>query len=420
MKIEKLLSAVLLVTIATPAAASCPPKDTTQKGWAANRTVYVKISSLLPSIVVSQINAALNAWSSANSSGNVSGVFFTTNIPSGSSPAYIIQGGSANGHFGQTNWQTSSGTIISATTTIDYTNTMFFDSSKAGYSNAFTKATLHEIGHTMGLANEPINTSLSCDGQVAGESVMNAECNVNDSANNMPTAVTTCDNKIVNTVGNYAPYAPPCGGKTCPANFWLDESTCTCVSNQNPSPIIVDVDGSGIQLTNYEGGVRFDIMDNGTPIQVSWTAPGSTNAFLALDRNGNGVIDNGGELFGNYTAQPASDEPNGFLALAEFDKPENGGNGDGIIDSRDAVWPRLRLWQDMNHDGVSQANELHTLPELGVEWIDLTYEESWHFDRYGNLFHYRAKVEDAAHSHGARWVWDVFLVARHLDTGGAY
>jgi hypothetical protein len=101
------------------------------------------------------------------------------------------------------------------------------------------------------------------------------------------------------------------------------------------TPIIIDTDGKGYHLTSAADGITFDIHADGKPVQVAWTQPGSTNGWLALDRNGNGKIDSGAELFGDHTAQPKSDDPNGFLALAEFDKPAAGGNGDGVIDEKD-------------------------------------------------------------------------------------
>jgi len=73
------------------------------------------------------------------------------------------------------------------------------------------------------------------------------------------------------------------------------------------SPIIVDTTGHGFHLTSAEDGVWFDIHADGHPVLISWTATGSGNAFLALDRNHNGRIDDGKELFGNITAQPKSD-----------------------------------------------------------------------------------------------------------------
>lgn len=145
-------------------------------------------------------------------------------------------------------------------------------------------------------------------------------------------------------------------------------------------------------LTDVARGVKFDFVGNGKPYQMSWTAGAWSGGFLALDRNGNGKIDNGTELFGNFTPQPPPKKgalPNGFAALAAYDL-----NHDGVIDANDAIYSKLLIWVDRNHNGISEPNELTTLAQAGVKSISVNYTLSQWSDANGNLFRYKSTIHD--------------------------
>lgn len=305
----------------------------------------------------------------------------------------------------------------------------------------------HEIAHGIGLAN--------ADDCPVGSTIMNPSWT-------QETFITDCDNNAINSDPNYpaptpspSPTPTPCAelnqscffDSDCCAGTRCGNESFVCISCEpNPqsqetcmsetcrncygqggtyctedggncwTPIVVDVLGNGFNLTNVTGGVNFN--DGfGTILRTAWTNSGSDDAWLVLDRNGNGTIDDGTELFGNATPQPPPtvDLRNGFTALNEFDKATNGGNQDGLISREDSIFTSLRLWQDIDHDGISSASELHSLPKLGIVSIDLEYKTSKYKDGNGNTFRFRAKLKDAQGVQLGRWAYDVFLAARRAE-----
>jgi hypothetical protein len=180
--------------------------------------------------------------------------------------------------------------------------------------------------------------------------------------------------------------------------FYGDYTGCT-------SPIVINLANGAYDLTGPLNSVMFDLDADGAADTVTWTAPNSAVAFLALDRNHNGRIDNGGELFGNHTRLADGIEAsNGFDALSEFDL-----NRDGVINGADPIWTSLLLWTDRNHDGKSSADELKPIVSSTIAGIELRYHWIGRRDRFGNVFRYEA-IADL--DDGARPIYDVFFRIR--------
>jgi hypothetical protein len=132
-------------------------------------------------------------------------------------------------------------------------------------------------------------------------------------------------------------------------------------------PLVIDLDGDGVELTDVsrDRGVSFDLTGDGKNETASWVAP--DDGLLVLDRNGNGTIDGGRELFGDQNG--AAD---GFAELSKFDQDLN-----GSIDQNDAVYQHLKVWRDLNQNGQSEQDELKSLAGYGISSIGLQHDATY-------------------------------------------
>ena len=351
--------------------------------------IHVTFSFNDPNISQQSKDAILNAIAQWNSQSNTTGVFIE---PAG-------QGQSGDLEFKNSTNPDETGLCAGykpATQRIYYNPQ--WEQRAANSQSGGATVMAHELGHFLGLSEGGVNPSQP--------SIMNNPTFV--------PGVTTCQNATVTTPTVQASDAvqsgnciasvrpsptstptPECTIEECEAGCAYSCSLGGCAGSGCDSPIILDLAANGLDLTDPEHGARFDIDLDEIEEQLSWTSAHSDDVFLVLDRNGNGLIDNGSELFGNYSPQcrpPFGEKRNGFLALAEYDKVENGGNQDGRLDDLDGIITFLRLWKDVNQNGLSEQGELFSFEHLGLQSIDLDYKESRRVDQFGNRFRYRAKI----------------------------
>lgn len=146
------------------------------------------------------------------------------------------------------------------------------------------------------------------------------------------------------------------------------------------SPLVVDLNGDGvIGTTSVADGVYFDHENDGFAEKTGWIS--AEDGVLVRDLNGNGLIDNGTELFGNSTILSNNETAaNGFEALKELDS-----NGDGIFSNQDKAWNEVKVWQDANQNGYTDVNELKSLDSVGITEINLNYKQQQVADENGNM-----------------------------------
>lgn len=175
-------------------------------------------------------------------------------------------------------------------------------------------------------------------------------------------------------------------------------------------PVLLDLHQDGFHLSGPDPAVRFDIDADGTLDEIAWTQEGEDDAFLCWDRNHNGVIDDGRELFGYATPLVSGERAViGYRALAELDGTELGGNRNGRVDANDRAFPELCVWADSNRDGVSQPDEIRSLDDAGVVTLEYRYLGTRLRDRFGNLFRYVSVAEMRTESGGLR-LWPTYDV----------
>jgi hypothetical protein len=151
-------------------------------------------------------------------------------------------------------------------------------------------------------------------------------------------------------------------------------------------PLVLDLNGDGVRTSGASSPVRFDMQGDGQKELLTWTNPNTEEGFLWIDRNHDGVVTDGTELFGVGTDLPAGVKArDGFEALAMYDNPAYGGNGDGVISKDDDIWNRLRLWVDRNHDGYSSRDEHESIHAYHVEAIRLGYTYALADDESANV-----------------------------------
>jgi serine-aspartate repeat-containing protein C/D/E len=172
----------------------------------------------------------------------------------------------------------------------------------------------------------------------------------------------------------------PCGCYV--AHPQMDVTIVDTSVNKYHSPLAIDLNGDGVKSLSINKGVTFDILNIGSKSQVGWIS--GDDGLLAIDKNGNGKIDNRSELFGGGVGE-------GFATLASFDT-----NKDGIVNSKDRGFDSLKIWKDSNTNGLTDAGELQALSVFGIKSLNVAHQSKFELDKQGNIMGERGSVNLAS------------------------
>ena len=179
-------------------------------------------------------------------------------------------------------------------------------------------------------------------------------------------------------------------------------------ASDTTSPLVIDLDGDGVETIGTQAGVHFDHDSNGFAENTGWV--GRDDGILVRDINGNGQIDDGTELFGNNSVLSNGQKAaNGFEALKDLDS-----NNDGLFNNQDAAWNGVKIWKDNNQNGILDDGELLTLEQAGITSFDLDYQSQSNQDANGNEHKQTSTITKTDGTTST--VTDVWFEADHSNT----
>lgn len=273
------------------------------------------------------------------------------------------------------------GLSVYSSGTVEYScGNLFASCWMDGYHNITDGGTGTAVANSAIPANEvnALDTRTVYTGTITSGTIYSHCYQANLSGTGHPGGGLPGDNQRVSSSTACAPPQPPLPPPPPPA---VDFCGTGC-----EDPLVLDLNGDGVQTTGTGDPVLFDMDGDGVRELITWTNPNTAEGFLFLDLDHKGRVENGSEIFGVGTVMPdGSRGHNGFEALAVYDMTANGGNADGILDSDDAIWNRLRIWVDANHDGVCAPNETGTMHSYGVGSIQLGAVVTNAVDAAGNV-----------------------------------